>query len=387
MRTSTKDNTKPKDLLIDFSSDLFVVAEMSESGEVAVLGSVPVEIEINGGAAAHRVPDLRKNFPHIVNSQLRSLCWRSILDSVAAFTPDRSFRMHAILPQTWRWQEASEFHKALAGLRGTNVLRVQHGHLVSETTCLAGILAPLLGQLQELQKKEPLRLLVLCGEPEGCRHWALDLFTSVSPALLRLREYAPAWCANPRLPDAAEAGAAIIMGEQSTASRELDRSGFSGERLARSSMLEGASRVLRPLNGQPWTGEELRLEMAPSLGWRMGSDAPEPLIEPGVLLDPASFPLPKMEREWILVSEAENWGDLAFSLEAGWGSLPESWSPLATVQVPCTQKETIRLVLEMPSPGGGIITAQAGGRSDSADFKLVSGVARNRDREYRKAKS
>jgi hypothetical protein len=245
------------------------------------------------------------------------------------------------------------------------------------------MLAPLLGELRELHDGNPVRLFVLYGESDGCRHWQLDLFNSGSPTLLRLIEYAPSWCANPRLPDLAETDAVIVFGERDSASKELDHAGFSGKRLMENSpdatsIFSGASQVLKLLRGEGWSAEELRLEMAPALGWRVGHEAPEPVIQPGTLLDPAIFPLPTLETKWEIGPEAACWGDLSFCLEAGWGSLSESWTPLASIKVPreCfSDAKIITLSIDMQTPCGGVIRAQSSGmpaNAYSTEFKVGS---------------
>jgi hypothetical protein len=391
-----------RELLIDFSSSPFLMAEINTGQEPEVAVTVDDEVTVRAPwttaapvpsfahSDAQIIPALRKNFPAIRNHDLREHCWRAIFDRLAPCfqkmtqnTPPACLKVHAIFPQTWRATEADEFRTALKSLG------IPAGQVASETACLACLIAPELYELADVSAPDPLNVAVMVCDCERSRWWSFEWFRGCAPGLLCLTDYAPAWTQN-YAPAISRSDILIVLGKPETAEmgRPNATSSYTVERPFQFPLLQAGTVMLQRLDGLHQPAKDLRVEMAPSLAWRWGQRSQITALPSSALLSSSNFPL-RVEKECSYLGKRDHWDSVAFWLEAAWGKAPESWSPLALVQLPASLLRRwkgseglrcIKLTLQMPAPSSGKITLESietDGPTfhDCSEFKLGSALA------------
>ncbi len=398
--------TTGRDLLVDFSSRECAIVDMvrQQSAPTRCLGDIYLRSAHAEGSVAsrylepvHLISDLRESFPHIKNDVLQSACWTNVVKQILqasigelGIPVETPLRMHAVFPQIWGSREVRGFRKALAA-EG-----IASGRILSETACLVPELTFRLENLCQSDHPDPLKLTVLFCDGGECRWWSFHLFRTCSPMLLRLTDYAPGWCVDYQPPQTPSAHRVVVLGEKARAMQTLAQLNFAGERLvetpsdhARSALLKGALHLLNIINEQQRRpAPELRLEVAPNLGWRFESGKLEIVVTPDMLLDQANFPIsPALGLECNAAApEAGNWPQINFRLEAGWGQSPKSWVPLASVSLSLQSSgdsaqehfpEHITLCLNMQNSSEGEISLRIKDDMISAPafFTLASAIA------------
>lgn len=392
-----------RQLLIDFSSSPFMVSETGSEREPELAAIIEDEVTLPtdraGGASvpilaqtkALVIPALRKNFPVIQNQQLRDYCWRTIFNRLGPYlkttgpngTALDDFIVHAVIPQTWRAIEADEFRMALRahGIRA--------GQIASETVCLVCLIASDLHEFQAINAPDPLSLTVMVDDCDQSRCWRFNWYRACKPGVLFLTDYTPAWTHNAP-PISSAADVLIVLSNPKKAEPVSPEVGsiYTVKRFCDFPLLQGGSLLLQRLAGHLRLEENLRVEMAPSLVWRWGQRSKVAVLSPDVLLSPSCFPL-LVERQCSYRGGNDDWGSVTFWLEAAWGKVPESWSPLAAVQLRgsllhgwkrAESQRNIKLKLQMAVPSCGkisleVIEADGPTFHDCAEFKLGSALA------------
>ena len=391
-----------RELLIDFSSSPFLIAGIRAGQKPEVAASVDDEFLVSASRVAAAIaptspssepqiiPALRKNFPAIQNPELRGLCWDAIFDQLAPHFQEigqngtsSDLKVNAIFPQTWRAIEAAEFR---AALKRRDVLS---GHIASETACLAVLIGEELCQLKQASTPDPLNVAVIVCEQDGSRWWSFQWFRAGAPSLLCLTDYAPAWTRD--YPSASSRPDVLfVLGTPGTDGSDLPNvtSSYTVERAYEFPLLEAGSMMLQCVSGFLQPAANLRVEMAPSLAWRWGQRSHITMLPSSALLNSSSFPL-VVEKECSYIGRRDEWDSIAFCLEAVWGKAPESWSPLASVQLSAgllrqwkrrEGQRSIKLTLQMPTPSDGkisleIIETDGPMFHDCSKFELGSALA------------
>ena len=389
-----------RELVIDFSSSSFVIAEIRAGREPEVIATINDEVVVAlpraaaaGGSATeraeeHAIPALRENFPILRSPELRELCWQAIFERLAAHLEKHQnttadLKVHAIFPQTWRATEAQEFRTELESRR------LSIGLVASETACVAMLIATELPRFSEVNAPDPLNVKAVIQDFDQKRCWSFEWFRTCKPPLLCLNDYAPGWTRN-YTPANSQPDILIVVGKREAAERGSASIKITNtctvEEASDFPLLHGLAILLGP--GYQHPVSDLRIELAPSLAWRWGHKSQIVALPACALLDASGFPL-RVEKECSYLARRDSWDNVAFWLEAAWGGAPESWAPLASVQLPASvlhrwkrngAERSLKLTLQMPAPSHGKITLETIESSgpafcDCSEFKLGSALA------------